>query len=94
MSAESLVDAVTLVESFVAHFEPGRYSGDDAAVLVEHFTRCEHLCATGKALAAKRVAETDLHKKDGHRSAAEWLATQTGETLGQAAGSLRLADQM
>ncbi|HEX4219296.1 MAG TPA: hypothetical protein VHZ02_13040, partial [Acidimicrobiales bacterium] len=48
----------------------------------------------GQGLAAKRVAETDLHKKDGHRSAAEWLATQTGETLGQAAGSLRLADQM
>ena len=54
----------------------------------------EHLCATGKALAAKRAAETELHRRDGHRSAAEWLARKTGESLGHAAGSLQLADQM
>ena len=94
LSADSLSEAISLLESFVATFEPGRYSGDDAAVLVERFTRGEHLCATGKALSAKRATETDLHRKDGHRSAAEWLAKKTGESLGQAAGSLQLADQM
>jgi hypothetical protein len=94
VSAESLAEAVSLLESFVADFEPGRYSGDDAAVLVERFTRGEHLCATGKALAAKRAAETELFRRDGHRSAAEWLAGKTGESLGAAAGSLRLADHM
>jgi hypothetical protein len=83
-----------VLESFVAAFEPGRYSGEDAAVLVERFARGEHLCATGKALAAKRATETELHRKDGSRSAAEWLATKTGESLGAAAGSLQLADQM
>jgi hypothetical protein len=93
-SADFLIEAIALLESFVATFEPGRYSGDDAAVLVERFTRGEHLCATGKALAAKRATETELHRKDGHRSAAEWLARKTGESLGQAAGSLQLADQM
>jgi hypothetical protein len=94
VSAESLAEAISLLESFVADFEPGRYSGDDAAVLVERFTRGEHLCATGKALAAKRAAETELFRRDGHRSAAEWLAGKTGESLGAAAGSLRLADHM
>jgi hypothetical protein len=94
VSADSLTEAIAVLESFVAAFEPGRYSGDDAAVLVERFTRGEHLCATGKALAAKRATETELHRKDGHRSAAEWLARKTGESLGQAAGSLQLADQM
>ena len=83
-----------MLESFVAAFEPGRYSGEDAVVLVERFARGEHLCATGKALAAKRATETERHRKDGSRSAAEWLATKTGESLGQAAGSLQLADQM
>ena len=83
-----------MLESFVAAFEPGRYRGEDAVVLVERFARGEHLCATGKALAAKRVTETELHRKDGARSAAEWLATKTGESLGAAAGSLQLADQM
>src|SRR3981189_648085 len=93
-SAESLTEAIALLESFVSTFEPGRYGGDDAARLVEHFSCGEHLCATGKALAAKRATETDLHKRDGLRSAAEWLARKTGDSLGGAAGSLQLADSM
>ncbi|HWF23699.1 MAG TPA: hypothetical protein VG226_16210, partial [Acidimicrobiales bacterium] len=94
MSAEAVADAISLLESFVADFEPGRYSGEDAAVLVERFSQGEHLCATGKALSAKRASEAELFRKDGHRSAAEWLAGKTGESRGSAAGSLRLADQM
>ena len=93
-SAESLTEAIALLESFVSTFEPGRYGGDDAARLVEHFSCGEHLCATGKALAAKRATETDLHKRDGLRSAAEWLARKTGDSRGGAAGSLQLADSM
>ena len=94
VSADSLSEAISLLESFVGAFEPGRYSGEDAAVLVERFSLGERLCATGKALAAKRVAETELHRRDGSRSAAEWLAGKTGESLGHAAGSLQLANQM
>ncbi|HEX4218433.1 MAG TPA: hypothetical protein VHZ02_08695, partial [Acidimicrobiales bacterium] len=94
MPVQSLTEALSVLESFVSAFEPGRYSGDDAAVLVESFARGEHLCATGKALAAKRAAETEHHRKDGSRSAAEWLAGRTGESVGAAAGSLQLADQM
>lgn len=93
-TAESLSEAIFLLKSFVAAFEPGRYSGDDAAVLVERFCVGEHLCATGKALAAKRAAETELHRRDGLRSAAEWLSRKTGDSLGAAAGSLHLVDQM
>ena len=85
---------MALIETFVAGFEPGRYSGEDAAVLVEQFSRGEHLCATGKALSARRAAETEQHKRDGSRSAAEWLSKKTGESLGAAAGSLHLANQM
>jgi hypothetical protein len=94
VSGESLAQAISVLESFVGAFEPGRYSGEDAAVLVERFALGERLCATGKALAAKRATETEHHRKDGSRSAAEWLATKTGESLGHAAGSLQLADQM
>jgi hypothetical protein len=45
-TAESVTEAIALLESFVSSFEPGRYSGDDAAVLVDRFSRGEHLCAT------------------------------------------------
>ena len=93
-TAESVTEAIGLLESFVSSFEPGRYSGEDAALLVDRFSRGEHLCATGKALAAKRAAETDLHTRDGARSAAEWLSRRTGESVGSSFGSLRLADQM
>ncbi len=93
-SAEPLTEAISLLESFVSTFEPGRYGGEDAARLVEYFSRAERLCATGKALAAKRATETDLHKRDGLRSGAEWLARKTGDSVGGAAGSLQLADSM
>lgn len=45
-TAESVTEAIALLESFVSSFEPGRYSGDDAALLVDRFSRGEHLCAT------------------------------------------------
>ena len=93
-TAESLTEAISLLESFVSSFEPGRYSGDDAAVLVDRFSRGEHLCATGKALAAKRAAAVELYRRDGARTPAEWLAKKTGDSVGNAAGSLQLADQM
>ena len=93
-TAESVTEAISLLESFVSSFEPGRYSGEDAARLIDRFSRGEHLCATGKALAAKRATETDLHRRDGARSAAEWLARKTGESVGSSSGSLQLADQM
>ena len=83
-----------MLESFVSSFEPRRYSGEDAAVLIERFSRGEHLCATGKALAAKRATEADCHRRDGARSAAEWLSKKTGESVGASAGALALADQM
>jgi hypothetical protein len=93
-TAESVTEAISLLESFVSSFEPGRYSGEDAARLIDRFSRGEHLCATGKALAAKRATETDLHRRDGAHSAAEWLARKTGESVGSSSGSLQLADQM
>ncbi len=93
-TAESVTEAIALLESFVSSFEPGRYSGDDAALLVDRFSRGEHLCATGKALSAKRATETDRHRRDGARSAAEWLSTRSGESLSASNGSLRLAGQM
>ena len=93
-TAESVTEAISLLESFVSSFEPRRYSGEDAAVLIERFSRGEHLCATGKALAAKRATEADCHRRDGARSAAEWLSKKTGESVGASAGALALADQM
>src|SRR5271165_1361508 len=76
-SAKALLRAVDVIAGFVADFEPGRYSGEDAASLVDVFIRAERLCGAGKTLAATRVAESNRPAEDGHRSAAHWLAGVT-----------------
>jgi hypothetical protein len=78
----------------VGTLEPDRYSGSDARRLTELFAWGERLCATGKALAAKRVADTGAWKATGERSAADWLGQVSGQTAGQAAGALETAKRM
>ena len=64
----------------------------DALELVAEFSRLEHLASAGVALAARRVAQTDLWKQGGHRSAAHWLDHVTGMGLGDAVRLLQAAE--
>ena len=84
--------ALATVASFVSSFEPGLYSGEDATVLVRWFTRAERVAGAGKALAARRASAAHPPARTGHRSPAEWLAEETGESVGEAAGVLRLGE--
>lgn len=90
--AAPLAAAVDAIASFVSFFEPGRFGGGDAALLVSLFARAERLCVSGRALAAARAVEARCHEASGHRSGAEWLAAATGESVGEAAGVLRLGE--
>jgi hypothetical protein len=92
--AAELGSAVSLVGSFVASFDAGRYSGADAEYLVSLFTKGERLCAAGKTMAAARAAEAHRHTASGHRTPAEWLAAQTGESVGNALDTLRLGEDL
>ena len=94
LDSMALFDAIETIATFVAGFEPSRYSGDDAAVLVTALTRAERLCSAGKTLAATRVAESNRHVITGHRSAAEWLARETGGSVGEAVDLLRLGQTL
>ena len=93
-SVAELSAAVEVVASFVSGFDPGLYAGEDAAHLVTVFTRAERLGGAGKTLAATRAAVCNRHVLTGHRSAAEWLATQTGESVGQAVDVLVLGSDL
>jgi hypothetical protein len=76
------IDIVTnSLRKFVTGFEPGRFSGDQAATLVRKLAEVERLAAAGKALAAARVDESNRWRRDGHRSAAHWMAAQTGSSV-------------
>ena len=86
--------ALATIAGFVEGFEPGRYSGADAAELVGVFARGERLCAAGKTLAARRAADANQHQSAGHRTPAHWLAEATGESVGEAIEVLSLGDSL
>lgn len=90
VDAAGLASAVETVASFVACFEPERYSVGDASVLVDRFIHLKRLAATGEALAAHRAANGNAAAASGHLSPAHWLADKNGESVGQAADTLAL----
>ncbi|MBA3267012.1 MAG: hypothetical protein H0T70_01965, partial [Acidimicrobiia bacterium] len=73
----SVSQAIELLRETVGSLEPRCLGGDDAARLLELFAEAERLAAAGKALAARRVEETNRWRRSGHRSAASWLAATT-----------------
>ena len=62
------------VARFLKGFDPAVVHPRDALAMVPLFVQLENLGAAGKALAADRVAGTDLWAKLGWPSAAAWLA--------------------
>src|SRR5665213_2766320 len=94
ITAAELVGISDGIASFVASFEPGRYSTEDAASLVAVGARLERLGGAIKTLAATRAAVANCHQLSGHSSPAHWLAGVTGESIGDAADTLRLGAQL
>jgi hypothetical protein len=73
-------------------FDPALTGARDAMELVAEFSRLEHLASAGVALGARRVAQTDLWKRAGFRSAAHWLDHVTGMGVGDAVRPLQAAE--
>src|SRR5207244_13506730 len=51
-------------------------------------TSTERVCAAGRTRVARRLERSKAWQGQGHRSAAHWLASQTGVSVGQAVGVL------
>ena len=94
VDTEALRSAVEVMASFVASFEAERYSGPDAALLVQVFAQGKRLCSAGETLAASRAAQCHPNLATGHRTPAEWLAATTGDSMGEAMGLLKLGDAL
>jgi hypothetical protein len=86
--------AVAVLERVVSEFEPGTFDVTGAKRLVDLFTRAERLAQAGRGLAARRVDRAVVWKRDGHRSAAHWLASATGVSIGSAMRSLETARRL
>ncbi len=86
---ERVRSAVATLEEVVAELEPGMLDESGAKKLVNLFTTCERLAQAGRGLAARRVETALSWKGEEHRSAAHWLASTTGVSVGAATRSLQ-----
>src|SRR5580658_3865831 len=82
------------LEGLVSGLDADAMTGEHAKELVSWFSRLEHLAAAGKALCAGRVAQTGLFAEGGQRSAASWLAGETGDSVGAALRLIETAGQL
>src|SRR3954452_9485840 len=90
-----LQDAIRQLRQLLADFEPDRFDGAGARLLVEAFGELERLGAAGKSLAARQVVATGAWKQSGsHRDAADWLAATTGSTVGAARATLETSSRV
>jgi hypothetical protein len=92
VGARPVAELAAELGSVVAGFEPELMSARDCVDLVELFSDLEHSASAGLALAARRVAQTNLWQHKGHRSAAHWLAAKTGIAIAEAVRLLETAE--
>jgi len=91
---DSVVGAIELLRRVMGSLEPRTFDGDGAARLLKLFAEAERLAGAGKAMMARRVEETNLWRRDGARSPADWLAAATGSSVGAAVGTLETARRL
>jgi hypothetical protein len=85
---------MSLLRGLVRGLDAVPLSPAEAVELVGEFAEIERLGYAGKTLAAGRVADTNEWRSAGDRSAADWLATQTGSTVGDSRECLRTASKL
>ena len=91
---EQVRNAIATLKSVVADLEPGVCAGPDAVRLMELFVEGEHVCAAGKALATRRVADTGAYRDAGQRSAGHLLAAVSGVSVGAADALVRTVERL
>jgi hypothetical protein len=82
------------VRRFAEGFDPALVSAADAGRIVADAAAAENMLATVKGLAAARVAETDLWRREGDASAAHHLARTSGTSVAKARQALEAAARL
>ncbi|HEV3130319.1 MAG TPA: DUF222 domain-containing protein [Acidimicrobiales bacterium] len=91
---EKLIELEEAMVSFASSFDPALISAGVAEGVMERAARIEHAAAAVKALAAARMAETELWSLGGDRSPAHMLARRTGQSVSGAAQQLEAAKKL
>jgi hypothetical protein len=90
----TLTELRSAMSMYAAGFDPARVAASDAARVVVNAAAIKNMAATVEALAAARVAEAGVWKRDGDRSAAHQLARTTGTSVSQAKDALEAARRL
>ena len=80
--------------TFAGGFDAALISAAEAEGVMERAARIEHMGATLKALAAARLAETELWGMGGDKTPAHMLARRTGQSVSDAARDLETAKRL
>jgi hypothetical protein len=91
---DTMRNAISGLKEAAGDVELERVSGSEAAELVLMLNEAERVLAAVRTLAARRLEVTKTWQRDGHRTAAEWMATKTGTSVGHAIGVLETARRL
>jgi hypothetical protein len=89
--AEGLVGLVRAFRAAVVAFDPGVYSGEACAVLVEELATAEKACVAARVRAAARAGACGAHRERGFADVSDWLARASGSSSGSAKAALDTA---
>lgn len=90
---DRLGSVIESLRSCVA-FDASELDGEAAMEVCARFAEVERLAAAGKLAAAERVAATDVWRRGGWRSAADWVARQSGADPERAREGLETAGRL
>jgi hypothetical protein len=91
---EQLDGVNDVLASITEDFDGDLYTGKQAQRIVCAAADLERFAVALKALAMRRVDQTDAWKADGARSPESWLANKTGTTKSDAHGTVELGAQL
>jgi hypothetical protein len=82
------------LEGLAADLDPARFDGSQSVRLLKLFSRIKNIAAAAEGRMARRVDETNVWMRGGHRSAAHAVAAATGTSVGQATTTLQTAERL
>jgi len=89
--AEGLVYMVRVLRAALVSFDPGVYSGEECALLVEELAALEKVSMPARARAATRAGEAGAHRERGFADVSDWLARASGSSTSSAKAALDTA---
>jgi hypothetical protein len=78
----------------LATLEPRELTSSQVNAVLAQVVVLERLASSARVLLSKRAAESQQWKREGFRSAAEWLANQQGTTTGRAKADLDTSERL